>query len=76
MLNAERDNSLLGQWKYIHARINPNPIANHKLYPNHKITQRERMKSYYSRDYRKVGDILFSAGLVYYSTVQRSAFSI
>ena len=37
MLNAEHDYSLLGQQKYIHARINPNPIANHKPYPNPKI---------------------------------------
>ena len=30
--NGERDYSLLGQQKYIHARINPNtnPMANHK----------------------------------------------
>ena len=61
--NSERDYSLLGQRKYIHARINPNPIANHKPYPNPKITQRERMESFYGRDYRKVGDIRFSAGL-------------
>ena len=69
MRNAERDNSLLGQRKYIHARINPspNPIANYKPYP--KVTQQERMKSFYGFDYRKVGDIRFSADLVYCSTV-------
>ena len=52
MLNAERDYSLLGQRKYIYARINPNtnPIANHKPYTTTKITQREGMKSFYGRD--------------------------
>ena len=41
MLNAERDYSLPDQRKYIYARMNPNsnPIANHKPYPNPKITQ-------------------------------------
>ena len=39
MLNAEHDYSLLGQQKYIHARINPNPIANPKPYLNPKINQ-------------------------------------
>ena len=59
MLNVKRDYSLLGQRKYIHAKINPNPnsTANHKFYPNPKITQREQMESCYGRDYRKVGDI-------------------
>ena len=46
MLNAERDYSLLGQRNFIHARLNPNPIANHKPYPNPKITQRARLKSF------------------------------
>ena len=55
--------SLLGQRKYIHARINPNPLANRHPYPNPKITLRERMKSFYGRDYRIVGDIRFSADL-------------
>ena len=33
----------------------PKPyIVNHKPYPNPKITQRERMESFYGRDYRKV----------------------
>ena len=52
ILNAERDYSLLGQRKYIYARINPNtnPIANHKPYTTTKITQREGMKSFYGRD--------------------------
>ena len=37
--NVERNYSLLGQRKYIHARLNPNPnpLANHKPYPNPKI---------------------------------------
>ena len=67
MLNAERDYSLLGHRKY--ARINPNPIANHKPYPNPKITQRERMESFYGRNYKEVGNIRFSADLVYCSRV-------
>ena len=33
MVNAEVDYSLLDQRKYIHAKINPNPIANNKPYP-------------------------------------------
>ena len=76
VLNAERDYSLLGQRKYIHARLNPNPIANHKPYPNPKITQRARMESFYGRDYRKVGDIRFTADLVYCSPVLPSALCI
>ena len=59
MMNAECDCSLLGQRKYI-----PNPIANHKPYPNPIFSQQERMESFYGRDYRKVGDIRFSADLV------------
>ena len=76
MLNAERVCSLLGQRKYIHARINPNPIANDKPYSNPKITQQERMENFYGRDYRKVGDIRFSADLVYCSHVLHSTFCI
>ena len=48
MLNAERDYSLLGQRKYIYARMNPNPIANHKPYPNPKITHCAQMESLYT----------------------------
>ena len=73
MQNAERDNSLLGQRKYIHAGLSPNPIANHKPYPNPKITQRVRMESFYGCNYRKVGDIKFSADQVYCSRVLHSA---
>ena len=43
MLNGERDYSLLGQRKYLHARINPNPIpiANH----NHNLSLNLTLKS-------------------------------
>ena len=45
------------QLQYIRLRINPNPIAKHKHYPNPKITQRAGMES----DYREfeVGDFFF-----------------
>ena len=69
VLNAERYYSLLGQRTYIHAKINPNPKANHKPYPSYKITQLARMERFYGRNYRKVGDIRFSADLVYCSHV-------
>ena len=46
MRNAECDYSFLGQRKYIQARLNPNPIANDKPYPNAKATQRVRMESF------------------------------
>ena len=76
MLNAERDYSILGQRKYIHAKLNPNPIANHKPHPNAKITQYSRMESFYGLDYRKVGDTHFPADLVYCSSVVYLAFCI
>ena len=66
---SERNYSLLGQRKYIHARLNLNPIANPKPFPNPKITQRVRMESFYGLDYRKVGEIRFSADLVHCSRV-------
>ena len=69
MLNVECNYSLLGQRKYIHASLNPNPITNNKPYPKPKITQRERMESFYDRDYKKVGNIRYSADPVYYSRV-------
>ena len=71
MLNAELDYSLLtvGQRKYIHARLNPNPIANHKHYPISKIAQCVQMESFYGCDYRKGIDICFSADLVHCSHV-------
>ena len=79
MLNAERDYSLLGQRKYIHASVNPipNPMANPKPYPNRKITQRASMERIYGLDYRKVVNIRFSpADIVYCSRVLYSAFCI
>ena len=74
--NAERDNSLLGRRKYIHASLNPNQIANPianpnpcpKPYFNPKITQSARMESFYDRDLR------FPADLVYCSCVLYLAF--
>ena len=72
MQNAERDYSLLGQRKYIHARLNSNPIAHHnKPYPN-PVTQGARMENFYGRSYRKTVHIRFSAGLVYCSRVLHS----
>ena len=63
---AEQDYSLLGQRKYIRARINPNPnpIVNPKPYSNPKITPSARVECFYGRDYRKLSDILLSADLV------------
>ena len=64
--------------QYIHTITNPNPkpIANHKLYPNPEITQLAQIESSYACDYRKVGDIRFSANLEYCSRVLHSAFCI
>ena len=72
LLNAEYNYSFLCQRKYIHARLNPNLIANHKPYPNPKLLDMHEWKVFMGLITEKSAIYFFYAELVYCSGVLHS----